>query len=414
MGEEAFEKTKQNILPNKIMKHRNTAASTYNYIRGKKVLGLIDRDEVNGLVTFAKPIGVIAVITPVTNPTSTPVGNGLYALISGNAFIVCPHPASKKSSAHCVEMMSEAAVAAGAPEGLIQVVKEPTEELSSQLMAACDAICATGGPGMVKAAYSSGTPAFGVGAGNVQSIICDDLESFERAAYCIAFNRSYDRGMPCTGDQTLYIPRSCKEAVLAAMVKEGCYVIDDSEQRDKMRELLFQGTRSINRAVVGQSPAALAKMAGMDVEIPEEVSVLLIAMDDEYDQDDVLNLEVLCPIIRYRLYDDLKDAVAMAKKNLQLMGAGHSSVIYTNDVSRAEYAGEQLPVGRMMVNQPNIHAGGNSPNNGLSPTITLGCGFWGGNSITENLTFANMRNYTRVAFYNPDAEPYDFDHIFDD
>lgn len=397
LGTEAFEETKMGVLANKIQKARNVPTVTYNFVKGQKALGLIDVDEQEGILLYAKPAGVAACITPSTNPVATPAGNAICALKSGNAVIVCPHPAAKRSTGHTIDLMRQALESVGAPVNLIQVVENPTVQLSAELMSACDVVMATGGQGMVRAAYSSGTPAIGVGQGNVQCLIAEDYDQIDHAAAMIIYNREFDDGVPCTGDQTVYVPVAREQEIVSAFEKNGAFIIDKPEDVEKIRAFTFQNG-ILNRSIVGKSAQTVAKIIGLPYDVPADKKTLFVKIDGEYERDDCLNKEILCPILRYRTYERFEDAVAIAVQNLRIEGAGHSSNIWSNDDEKIRYAGLRLPVGRLIVNAPNITAGGTTPGNGLEPTITIGCGFWGGNSISENLTFRHLRNYTRVAY----------------
>ena len=397
LGTEAYEETKMGVLQNKIQKARNVPVVTYYFCKGQKALGLIDVDTEKNMLIYAKPAGVAACITPSTNPIATPAGNCISALKSGNAVIVCPHPAAKKCTKHTIDLMRQALESVGAPADLLQVVEEPTTAISGEVMKACDVVMATGGKGMVTAAYSSGTPAIGVGQGNVQCLICDDFDNIDLATSKIIYNREFDDGVPCTGDQTVYIPASREAEILASFEKNGAVIVDKPEDVAKIRDFAFQNG-ILNRAIVGKSAQTVAKLTDLPCEVAPEKKILLVKLESPYDREDPLNREVLCPVLRYRVYESFEDAVKTAVTNLKIEGAGHSSNIWSNDQEKVRYAGSKLPVGRLIVNSANINAGGTTFATGLDPTITIGCGFWGGNSISENLTFRHLRNYTRVAY----------------
>ena len=259
----------------KIAKMKNTTSSVYMYLKGRKTVGLVDYDEEKQLWTYAKPVGVIGIITPVTNPAATPIGNGLNVLKTRNAMIVSAHPGAKKATAETVDVMRKALEDAGYPADLCQVVPDGTMEDSADLMASVDLIVATGGPGMVKAAYSSGKPALGVGQGNVQCIL-DDYEDLDSMISQIIQTRMIDYGMPCTGEQTLHSPKDRVQEVVDTYVKNGAYYIDDPDQIEALRKTLFIDGQ-ISRDVVGQPAAKVAKMAGIDA--PEDTKLLLVKVE---------------------------------------------------------------------------------------------------------------------------------------
>lgn len=376
----------------KLAKMENTTSSVYMYLKGRKSVGLIEHDEKKKLWKYAKPVGVLACITPVTNPAATPIGNGLNVLKTRNAMIVCPHPGARKATGDTVELMRTALRENGYPEDLIQVVPESTVEDAAYLMSVVDLIMATGGPGMVKAAYSSGKPALGVGQGNVQCILDEDYEDIEKLVASIVPSRMVDFGMPCTGEQTVHCPASKLDAFVQACRDMKCYYIDDEALIQKMREVLFVNG-VINRAVVGQPSYKIAQMAGIDV--PEDTTLLLLKVD-RCGKEEVLAKEILAPITRVFPYDTFEQAVERARTNMLMEGAGHSSCIWSNNSAHIDWAASRIPAGRVMVNQPATNGSGRQ-NNGLGQTVSLGCGYWGGNSVYHNVNYKDMLNYTIVS-----------------
>ncbi len=376
----------------KMGKLRGTISGTYQYLKGRKTVGLIQHDEKKKLWKYAKPVGVLACICPVTNPAATPIGNGLNILKTRNAMIVCPHPGAKAATAYTVDQMRAALRENGFPEDLVQVVPDNTMEDVTDLMAAVDLIVATGGPGMVKAALSSGTPSLGVGSGNTQCIIDEDYDDIPGVVEQIVQTRMIDFGMPCTGEQTVHCPASKAQAVIDAYRANGGWYIDDPEQLKKLRETIFVNG-VINRDVVGQKAAKVAKMAGID--IPEDTTILLLKVDRAGAQEDLAK-EILFPTTRLFVYDRFEDAVEHAYANLQIQGAGHSSCLWSHDPAHIDYVALRLPAGRVMVNQP-ATCGSGRQNNGLPQTVSLGCGYWGGNSVYENVNYKQMLNYTIVS-----------------
>ncbi len=375
----------------KLDKMRNTITSVYMYLYGRKSVGLIDVDMKKGLRTYAKPVGVLACIAPVTNPAATPIGNGLNILKTRNAMIVCPHPGARKASGEMVAVMRQALKENGYPEDLVQVVPDNTMDDAAYLMSAVDLIIATGGPGMVKAAYSSGKPAMGVGQGNVQCILDDDFDNLDELVDAAFNSRMVDFGMTCTGEQTIHCPAGKVDQLVACYQKRKAFYIDDPAVIDILREKLFVNG-SINRAVVGQPAPVVAKICG--IEVPEDTT-LIVAKVDTYGND-LLSKEILCPITRILPYDKFEDAVERARTNLLGEGAGHSSCIWTNNDAHAQYAAERVPSGRLMINQA-ATTGSGRQNNGLPQTVSLGCGYWGGNSVGHNVNYKDMLNYTILA-----------------
>ncbi len=376
----------------KMAKLRNTISGTYMYLKGRKSVGLIEHDDKKKLWKYAKPVGVLACISPVTNPAATPIGNGLNILKTRNAMIVSPHPGAKVSTAFTVDLMRQALKEHGHPEDLVQVVPNGTMQDTTDLMASVDLIIATGGPGMVKAALSSGKPSMGVGAGNAQCIIDEDYEDVDAIVDQIVGTRMIDFGMPCTGEQTIHCPASKADEVIAAYKKRKGYYVDDPDQLQKLRETAFVNG-VINRDVVGQQSYKVCQLAG--IEIPEDTTILLLKVD-KCGKDEVLAGEILFPTTRLYVYDKFEDAVERARTNLLTQGAGHSSCLWSNNPKHIDMAAGRLPAGRIMVNQP-ATCGSGRQNNGLPQTVSLGCGYWGGNSVYENVNYKQMINYTIVS-----------------
>ncbi|NLL66572.1 MAG: aldehyde dehydrogenase family protein [Clostridiaceae bacterium] len=410
-AKEAVEETGFGLVQSKIFKKQKGCAATWQFLKDKKSVGLIEVDEENGLLVYAKPIGVGACICPSTNPVSTVAHNGMSLVKCRNAMIVAPHPSAKKCTAHGVHLINEALKKAGAPENLIQVIEEPSLELSQLLMQCADVVIATGGPGMVKSAYSSGKPSYGVGPGNMQVLFAEDYEDYEKAAELIVNNRNYDYGIPCTSEQFLIFPKKKQEKALAALKAQGAFLIEDEDQADIVRKNLFLDSGRINVKFVGMGAAQIAKELG--IEAPENTRMLLLKAKGSA-KNDVICREKLCPVDGYFAYDNFEEGLTFALDNLLMEGKGHSSVIYSNDDEVIRRVGEVLPVGRILVNQAGSTASGGSLMNGLAPTLSLGCGFWGNNSISENLTYKHLMNITRVAYVKKNATPPDYDKIWED
>lgn len=397
----AVEETGLGNIDHKIGKNLGTPDVIWTTMKGKKSVGVIKKSEEEQMLYIAHPKGVISCVSPTTNPTITPLGNAMMALKGRNTLIVSPHPRALKTTGRTVEIMNNALKKIGAPNNVIQMIEDPSIEATQVLMRETDTILATGGMGMVKAAYSSGKPALGVGQGNVQHIVGDDYKDFETAAKDIIGGRSFDNGLICAGDQSCIVYKKDERAMVDALVANGAFYSDDEEIVSKFRDFLFHEGK-INPDVVGQSAVKIARMAGVDV--PED-TVVVVLKSNVPGPEDCLSGEKLFPFVTIFTYDTFEEGVEIAKKNLLYHGAGHSAAIHTNDENKAAYAGIQLPVSRLIVNQPGTSAGNAHLLNFLNPTISLGCGSWGGNSLSENVTWEHLINVQRVAFLRKDAPP---------
>ncbi len=389
----AVEETGMGVYEDKVAKNKGKSKSIYNHIKDKKSVGIIDSDEEKGLDFVAKPIGVIGAATPTTNPIVTPMCNAMFALKGGNSIIVSPHPRSKNCSTYTVELINAEMKKQGVrcPENAIQILSEPTIAASAELMKSVDVVLATGGAAMVKSAYSSGKPSFGVGPGNVQVIVDRDVD-FKEATAKIIDGRKFDNGIICSGEQSIIAPADKYEEVIAAAVENGAYYIDDSKTIDIFRKVLFiDGI--INKDVVGQSVQTIALLTG--VKIPEGTKVIILKAEG-IGAEDVLCKEKMCPVMISLKYDTFEDAVRIAQTNLDVEGKGHSAAIHSNNKEHIEYAGINLTVSRLVVNAPSSTTAGGSLYNGFAPTTTLGCGTWGNNSISENLDYKHLINVSRI------------------
>lgn len=397
LSKEALEETGLGVLAGKIAKHEKVILSHWAYMKDKPSVGLIEKDEVNEIYTFAKGLGIVACLTPTTNPTTTAIGNSMCAVKSRNAVIISPHPRAKKCTSHAVALMNEAIADLGGPENLIQSIEEPTLDKTHELMEKADVIIATGGSAMVKAAYSSGRPSFGVGPGNAQIIVDRDYDNYPLMAAQVMGSRMYDNGMPCTGEQTVIIPEEKADEIVNIFIEKGAYLITGEEDIEKLRKNIFPKgfDGPLNVDIVGQTAEGVAKYIG--IEVPEGTKLLMASLS-KFGKEEVLAREIMCPITRVYTYKDIDEAINIAKTNLLMEGAGHSSGIYSNNDENIMKAGEQLPVGRLMVCQPNSNVAGSTFANGLPPTISIGCGSWGNNSISENLNYKHLMNTTRVSY----------------
>lgn len=393
LAKEAVEETRMGVYEDKVAKNRGKSKTIWNSLKGKKSIGIIDEDIENGLISIAKPIGVVCAVTPTTNPIVTPMCNAMFALKGGNTIIVAPHPRAKKSSAHAVELMNKEIKKLGGPDNLIQIIKEPSIELTNELMQKSDVVLATGGMAMVKSAYSSGKPSFGVGAGNVQVILDKDIDYIEATEKVIA-GRKFDNGIICSGEQSIIVPEGKYEEAVKAMEANGAFYVGDEETVSKFRDVLFKNGM-INGDVVGQSVQFIADLAG--VEVPKDTKVILLKPTG-VGKEDLLCKEKMCPAMIILPYNTFEEAVEIAQTNLELEGKGHTTAIHSNNQEHIKYAGLNLTVSRLVVNAPSSTTAGGSLFNSLSPTTTLGCGTWGNNSISENLNYKHLINVSRVAF----------------
>ena len=357
-------------------------------------------------------MGVVAAITPCTNPIVTPMCNAMYAIKGRNAVIIAPHPRAKKCGRVVTDMFRAEIEKLGAPADLVQIIDEPTSALSAELMSACDVVVATGGMGMVKAAYSSGKPAYGVGAGNVQCII-DRGVDYSEAAPKIIEGRRFDNGIICSGEQTIILPEEDYDRIIDIFVQNGCAYLDAPEDVSKLRNTLFtkndKGAFVMNKDLVGQSALKVAEKAGISV--PNDTKVILVKAD-ACGREDALSKEKMCPVISTYSYKTWEDAVSIAQQNLNVEGRGHSVSIHSNSREHIEYAAEHITVCRVLINQICSTMNGGSFFNSLTPTTTLGCGSWGNNSISENFSYKHLLNITRIAYSIPRAKAPSDDEIF--
>jgi succinate-semialdehyde dehydrogenase len=403
----AAEETRMGVYEHKIKKNQGKARILWNHMKGKKSVGILRVLEEEGLVEIAKPKGVIGAVTPCTNPIVTPMCNAMYAVKSRNTVIIAPHPRAKKCAKYLVDLYNEAFAKLGAPENVIQVIDEPTVELTSMLMKAVDVVIATGGMGMVKAAYSSGKPSFGVGTGNVQCILDRGVDIVE-AVGKIVEGRIFDNGIICSGEQTIIAHKDDYKAIIGEFVKKGAYYTEDPAEVDKIRNGVFPGG-VMNKDAVGQSVQKIAELCG--IKVPEGTK-LIIVKPEKSGKGEALSKEKMCPLMSAYAYDTWEEAVGIAYNNLSVEGMGHSVAIHSNNKKNVEYAGEKLPVSRILINQICSTMNGGSFMNSLNPTTTLGCGSWGNNSISENLDFTHLYNVSRIAYVKPGARQPSDDEIW--
>ena len=391
----AVEETGMGVVEDKVIKNHYAAEYIYNAYKDTQTVGVLERDEAFGMMKVAEPIGVVAAVIPTTNPTSTAIFKTLICLKTRNGIIISPHPRAKKSTIAAAKVVLEAAVAAGAPEDIISWVDVPSLELTNMAMKEADIILATGGPGMVKAAYSSGKPALGVGAGNTPAII-DESADVKVAVNSILHSKTFDNGMICASEQSTIVLDSIYDAVKAEFAKRGAYFLE-GEELDKVRKtIIING--ALNAKIVGQKAHTIAKLAGVDV--PETAKVL-IGEVESVDISEEFAHEKLSPVLAMYRAKDIDDAFDKAEHLIADGGYGHTSSIYLNAVTRKDLIDRfaaRMKTCRILVNTPSSHGGiGDLYNFKLAPSLTLGCGSWGGNSVSENVGVKHLINIKTVA-----------------
>ncbi|MDO4278778.1 MAG: aldehyde dehydrogenase family protein [Lachnoclostridium edouardi] len=394
LGAMAVEESRMGNVGDKIAKCRNKSMLIWQSLKGKKTVGVINRLKDRRMLEIAKPMGVVAAIIPSTNPVVTPMGNAASALKTRNSIIFAPHPRAVKCTKLLVEMFQQELEKIDLPKDLILGLEQVSVEDSGALMSMADVVVATGGPGMVKAAYSSGKPSLGVGQGNVQCIVDRDAD-LGQAAEKILIGRSFDNGLICLGEQTAFVPEEKFTEFVEEMKKHGGYYVDGPEQVAKLREGLFPGGGPISRDVVGLTAAQVGALMGFNV--PEEAKAIVVKADG-IGRADYLCREKLCPVITVYPYKTFEEGVAMMVENLEYEGKGHSIAVHSNTPDHVEYAAIECSVSRVIVNQPAGTTGGGSPTNGFTPTTTLGCGSWGNNSFSGNFNYEHLMNITRVGY----------------
>ena len=388
----AVDETGIGVYEDKILKNKGKARVIWNNLKDKKSRGVIGEDVEANMVLVAKPMGVVGAVTPVTNPIVTPMCNAMFALKAGNAVIFAPHPKAEQCTERLTREFMKVVKANGGPDHLVQMVKNGSIEATQELMKVVDVVVATGGGAMVKSAYSSGRPSFGVGAGNVPVIIDRDV-NIRDAVDKIVAGASFDNGIICSHEQFVFAPVERYEETVKSFEDTGkVWFTEDQDQIQSLRDVVFPGGR-LNKDVVGRSPREIGALAGIDV--PEAIRIILLPAKGA-GVDDVLAKEKLCPVVAILRYQTFDEAVENARANLLVEGAGHSAALHSNNEANIRSAGEGLPVSRLVVNQACALTAGGSLTNGFAPTTTLGCGSWGGNSISENLDYKHLMNVSRI------------------
>ncbi|WP_162045925.1 bifunctional acetaldehyde-CoA/alcohol dehydrogenase [Vibrio taketomensis] len=398
LAQQAVAESGMGIVEDKVIKNHFASEFIYNKYKDEKTCGVLEEDDNLGTMTIAEPVGIICGIVPTTNPTSTAIFKSLISLKTRNGIIFSPHPRAKNSTNDAAKLVLDAAVAAGAPKDIIGWIDQPSVELSNALMKhdGIALILATGGPGMVKAAYSSGKPAIGVGAGNVPVVI-DETADIKRAVASILMSKTFDNGVVCASEQAAIVVDSVYDEVKERFASHKAYVLSKAEA-DKVRKvLLIDG--ALNAKIVGQPAAAIAEMAG--VKVPADTKVLVGEGLGKVSYDDAFAHEKLSPTLGLFRADNFEDAVAQAVTMVEIGGIGHTSGLYTNqdvNADRIRYFGDKMKTARILINIPTTHGGiGDLYNFNVAPSLTLGCGSWGGNSISENVGPKHLINKKTVA-----------------
>ena len=391
----AVEETGMGIVEDKVIKNHYASEYIYNKYKDAVTCGVVEEDKAYGIRRIAEPVGVVAAVIPTTNPTSTAIFKTLLALKTRNGIIISPHPRAKKSTIEAAKVVLEAAVAAGAPEGIIRWIDVPSLDMTTLVMKEADIILATGGPGMVKSAYSSGKPAIGVGAGNTPAII-DDSANIVLAVNSIIHSKTFDNGMICASEQSTIVLDKLYDEVKEEFKNRGCYFLKPAEIEKVRKTILING--SLNAKIVGQSAFRIADLAG--VKVPEKTKILIgevksVELSEEFAH------EKLSPVLAMYRAKDFEEALTKAERLIADGGYGHTSSLYVNTVTEqdkiAEF-GERMKTCRILINTPSSHGGiGDLYNFKLAPSLTLGCGSWGGNSVSENVGIKHLLNIKTVA-----------------
>ena len=391
----AVAETGMGVVEDKVIKNNYAAEYIYNAYKDTKTCGVVEEDKAFGTKRIAEPIGVIAAVIPTTNPTSTAIFKTLISLKTRNAVLISPHPRAKKSTIAAAKIVLDAAVAAGAPKDIIGWIDVPSLELTNTLMQEADLILATGGPGMVRAAYSSGKPALGVGAGNTPAVI-DKTADILLAVNSIVHSKTFDNGMICASEQSVIVDDSIYDQVKAEFIKTGCYVLTPEETEKVRKTILING--ALNSKIVGQPAAKIAELAGVTVDPRTKV---LIGEVESVDLEEEFAHEKLSPVLAMYHAADFADALNKADQLVQDGGYGHTASLYIDNVherERLDQFAARMKACRIVVNTPSSHGGiGDLYNFNLAPSLTLGCGSWGGNSVSENVGVKHLLNIKTVA-----------------
>ena len=395
LAQKAVEETGMGVVEDKVIKNHYAAEYIYNKYRDTKTCGVIEEDKAFGIRKIAEPIGLVAAVIPTTNPTSTAIFKILIALKTRNGIIISPHPRAKLSTIAAAETVLQAAVEAGAPEGIVSWIDVPSLAMTNTLMKEADIILATGGPGMVSAAYSSGKPALGVGAGNTPAII-DDTADIIQAVNSVIHSKTFDNGMICASEQSVIVLDKVYDAVKKEFADRGCYFLDPDETEKVRKTIIING--ALNAKIVGQKAATIASLAG--VQVPESTKILIGEVESVELSEEFAH-EKLSPVLAMYRASDIQDAFGKAERLIADGGFGHTSSIYLNvqtEQAKLDEFAARMKTCRILVNTPSSQGGiGDLYNFQLTPSLTLGCGSWGGNSVSENVGVKHLLNIKTVA-----------------
>lgn len=395
-AKKAVEETGMGIYEDKLTKHKVKVLGVLKDVMAAKSVGVIERNEKKGLTKYAKPVGVVGALTPVTNPTATPASNAVSILKGRNAVIFAPHPKAKESCAVVCNLMREGLKKVGAPEDLVLWIEEPSVALSQELMRQVDIVLATGGAAMVNAAYSSGTPAYGVGAGNPIIIVAEDAD-IDDTANKITISKCFDNATSCSSDNSIVIQNGVFDKMAEAFKAKGGYLCNE-EEKQKLHDWLWipskkTGKLALNPKIVAVSAKKIAKDAGLD--IPDDAKMLMVLGDTP--GAGKFSGEKLSPVMTLWKYNTIDDAIDIVTKLYDYAGKGHSCGIYTFDSKYIDKVALTIKAGRVMIRQAHAPSCGGNFHNGMPSTVTLGCGTWGGNITTENINYKHFLNITWVS-----------------
>jgi len=394
LAELAVSETRLGNIPDKIVKCKVKSELIYADIKDRKTVGVISEDSQSGITEIAEPVGIVAALIPTTNPAVTAMCNAMIAIKARNTIILSPHRRAFKTIQKTMQLMIEATKEAGLPAGTIQMIETPCRDSTRELMASADMVLATGGESMVKAAYESGSPSYGVGPGNVPVVIHETAD-VDDAAQRIVIGKAYDNGLICASEQAVIAPRSRITEVKQAFANNGVFLINDPESRQKLLDLMWVDDH-LNPDVVGQSAIDLAAMAG--IELPHDQIKVLMVEESLISPSAVFSREKMSPVLALYQYNSFDEALELASGILENGGLGHTAGIHVKDDAIATLFAMRMPASRIIVNQSTATTAGGSRENGLVPTTTMGCGTWGNNSTSDNVSVDHLMNIKRLAF----------------
>ncbi len=395
LAELAVNETHMGNIEDKTLKNLNKSELIYADLKNEKTVGIIKRDEKEGIVEIAEPVGVVAAIIPCTNPSVTPMSNAMFAIKTRNPIIVAPHPRAKQTTVKTVELMVQAAKKVGLPEYAIQVIEEPSKDLTQELMQEVSIVLATGGPAMVKAAYSSGRPSYGVGAGNVPAVIHSSAD-IKQAVSDIIKSKTFDNGLICSSEQAVIVSLDISDKVWDEFKCQGGYMVPIPEKK-RLRYAMFTEDENVVPNVIGQPVDVIAAIAR--ITLPPEAGIKLFVVPSEGVGDGYpFSGEKMSPVLALFITKDFNESLKVAKQVLAYRGMGHTASIHCQDEDIAIQYAMEMKTSRIVVNQPSALSSGGSRENNLTPSTTLGCGTWGGNITSDNISAKHLLNIKRLAF----------------